>query len=150
MVLILGHHKRLERNRKIRKPSLRNANFFVKMNQPYIISNLDNQEREVGSQNAPFLYKITSGQRDGKSIIFHAQIGTEYFMYRISDNVNSQSINLRCKTKGCPAVAKAHIPKSSGLIKVKGTRSDGKGRTKARLENKNSSIENLFPVSKFL
>ena len=120
------------------------------MNQPYIISNLDNQEREVGSQNAPFFYKITSGQRDGKSVIFHAQIGTEYFMYRISDNVNSQSINLRCKIKGCPAVAKAHIPKSSGLIKVKGTRSDGKGRTKARLENKNSSIENLFPVSKFL
>ena len=129
MVLILGHHKRLERNRKIRKPSLRNANCFVKMNQPYIISNLDNQER------------------DGKSVIFHAKIGTEYFMYRISDNVNSQSINLRCKIKGCPAVAKAHIPKSSGLIKVKGTRSDGKGRTKARLENKNISIENLFPVS---
>ena len=106
------------------------------MNQPYVIANLENQDREVGSQNAPFFYKITSGQRDSQSLIFHAQIGTEYFMYRIGSGVHSQSINLRCKVKGCPAVAHAHIPKSSGLIKVKGTRSNGKRQVKARLENK--------------
>ena len=105
------------------------------MNQPYTISNLENQDRELGSQNAPFFYKITSGQRDSQSLIFHAQIGTEYYMYRIFGHVSSQWINFKCKSKGCPAVAKAHIPKSSGLIKVTGTRSSGRGETKATLEN---------------
>ena len=59
------------------------------MNQQYIIANLENQDREVGSQNAPFFYKITSGQRDTQSLIFHAQIGKEYFMYRICSTINS-------------------------------------------------------------
>ena len=59
------------------------------MNQPYTISNLENQDRELGSQNAPFFYKITSGQRHSQSLIFHAQIGTEYYMYRIFGHVSS-------------------------------------------------------------
>ena len=101
--------------------------------QPYLISNLENKGKEVGSQNAPYFFKITSGQRDSKSLIFHAQIGTEYFMYRIR-GVYSKSINLACKFPGCPAQAFAHIPKSSGLIFVKGTRSNGQRQVKTRLE----------------
>ena len=105
-------------------------------NQP----NLENKEKEVGSQNAPYFYKITPGQRDGfNGLIFHAQIGNESFTYGYTF-VNSQGINLRCKVKGCPATAYARIPKSTGLIKWKGTRKnygDGKGhlRVKARLES---------------
>ena len=120
---------------KIHKPQNEVTGISVKMNQPYIIANLENQDREVGSQNAPYFYKITSGQKDTQSLIFHAQIRKEYFMYRICANVHSQSINLQCKIRGCPAVAYARIPKSSGLVKVKGTRCNGRRQVKARLEN---------------
>ena len=135
---------------KFHKPSEWSDVILVKMNQPYTIANLENQDREVGSQNAPFFYKITSGHKDSQSLIFHAQIGTEYFMSRICSNVNSQSMNLKCKIQGCPAVAYAHIPKSSGLVKVKGTRSNGKRKVKARLGNGENFFEKLYPVWKLV
>ena len=106
--------------------------------QPFLKSNLGNNDKEIGSQNAPYFYKITSGHCVSKSgIIFHAQIGNESFMYGYT-GVHSQSINLRCKFKGCPALAYARVPKSTGVIKCKGTRRtyrrNGKGEVKARLE----------------
>ena len=44
------------------------------MNGPYTIPNLENQGKNVGTINLPYLYQITSGQRHAKSLIFHFQI----------------------------------------------------------------------------
>ena len=73
------------------------------MNQPYNIENLENQGKLIGDIDEPHFFKITAGQRDGKSLIYHAQIETKYFMYRIHKNVNRESINLTCKVPGCNA-----------------------------------------------
>ena len=96
------------------------------MNQPYNIENLENQGKLIGDIDEPYFFKISAGQRYSKSLIYHAQIGTQYFMYRIHKNVNRESIQLTCKVPGCNATAQARIPKSSGLIKQTGTRSNGK------------------------
>ena len=100
------------------------------MGEPYRIENLENQGKLKGSVEEPYFFKITSGNRDQKSIICHAQIGTEYFMYRVDSQVHRESVNLRCKIRGCPATASAKIPKSTGLIKENGTRSNGKRQVK--------------------
>ena len=49
-------------------------NFITKMNGLYKIPNLENQWKVVGSTNQPYFYQITSGERHGKSLIYHAQI----------------------------------------------------------------------------
>ena len=53
-------------------------NFITKMNGPYKIPNLENQGKVVGSTNQPYFYQITSGERHGKSLIYHAQIRKRY------------------------------------------------------------------------
>ena len=103
------------------------------MNQPYNIENLENQGKLIGDIDEPYFFKISAGQRDSKSLIYHAQIGTQYFMYRIHKNVNRESIQLTCKVPGCNATAQARISKSTGLIKETGTRSNGKRQNKNML-----------------
>ena len=58
------------------------------MVEPYVIKNLENQNQEIGTIQKPH---FKSGQRDTKSLLFHAQIKKQYFMYHVGQ-VNSQSL----------------------------------------------------------
>ena len=86
-------------------------------------------------------FKLPFRDQKGRLIrIQYQKCQSEIYHFWLSEQVqilmNSQSMNLKCKIPGCPAVAYAHIPKSSGLIKVKGTRCNGRRQVKARLENR--------------
>ena len=74
------------------------------MNGPYTIPNLENQGKNVGTINLPYLYQITSGQRHAKSLIFHFQIEKKYFRYHLK-NLSSEKLNLACKDRSCQAKA---------------------------------------------
>ena len=50
---------------------IQNFSFFSsEMNQPYNIENSENQGKLIGDINEPYFFKITAGQRDGKSLIY--------------------------------------------------------------------------------
>ena len=97
------------------------------MNGSYTIPNLENQGKNVGTINLPYLYQITSGQQQGKSLIFHFQIGKKYFRYHLK-NLSSEKLNLACKDRSCQAKALLFLPKASGLIIEHSIRPTGKGR----------------------
>ena len=42
----------------------------------------------------PYFFKITTGNLDGKSVLLHAKIGTQYLMYRKHKNVGREIVNL--------------------------------------------------------
>ena len=96
------------------------------METPYEIPNLENQKNDMGTCTKPFFYHITTGKFIKKSAIFHAQILRKYHEYRIS-TVNSETLNLACVVKSCPARALLRVPKSTGLINVKGTKTKSNG-----------------------
>ena len=85
------------------------------MEASYEIPNLENQKKNVGSCSKPFFYHITTGKFIKKSAVFHAQIHKKYHEYHIR-NVNSETLNLVCVEKSCPARAHLRVPKSTGLI----------------------------------
>ena len=39
---------------------------------------LEVRQENIGTKNKPFLYVITSGNRNGKSLIFHVKIDDTY------------------------------------------------------------------------
>ena len=67
-----------------------------------------------------------------KSAVFHAQINKQYHEYHIR-NVNSETLNLACVVKSCPARAHLRVPKSTGLITLKRTvrKTNGKNQKSA-------------------
>ena len=79
------------------------------------------------------LFSTTSPQEKflKKSIIYHAQIGRKYHEYHIR-NVNSETLNLVCTDRSCPARALVRVPKSTGLITLK--------RIKTKTNGKNQRI----------
>ena len=72
-------------------------------------------------------YHITTGKFIKKSAIFHAQIKQKYHEYNIR-TVNSEILNLVCADRSCPARALLRVPKSSGLITVKRTKTKTNGK----------------------
>ena len=76
--------------------------------EPYKIAGVDTLNIEKGSTELPYFYKISSGQRDTKSLVFHAKISTEYHQYLIRQ-VNKKSVNLACTNRNCNAKANAKI-----------------------------------------
>ena len=49
--------------------------------EPYKIAGVETLNIELGSLQLPKFYKITSGERDTKSLIFHCKIVNEYHKY---------------------------------------------------------------------
>ena len=45
--------------------------------EPYKIAGLEIANIETGTAKLPYFYKITSGQKDTKSLIFHSKINEE-------------------------------------------------------------------------
>ena len=74
------------------------------METSYQIPNLENQKNDVGTCQKPFIYHITTGKFIKKSAVFHAQILRKYHEYHIRA-VNSETLNLGCVVKSCPAKA---------------------------------------------
>ena len=89
------------------------------METSYEIPNLINQGKNVGTCKNPFFFHITTGERIKKSAIFHAQIGEKYHKYYIRQ-VNSETLNLKCIDRTCPARALVKVRQSS-LITIKRT-----------------------------
>ena len=85
----------------------------------YEIPNIINQGKNIGTCNNPYFFHITTGERIKKSAIFHAQIGTKYHEYYIRQ-VNSETLNLKCIDRTCPARELVKVRQSS-LITIKGT-----------------------------
>ena len=84
----------------------------------YEIPNIINQGKNIGTCNNPYFFHITTGERIKKNAIFHAQIGTKYHEYYIRQ-VNSETLNLKCSDRTCPARALVKVRQSS-LITIKG------------------------------
>ena len=68
--------------------------------EPYAIAGIETVNIEQGSDQLPYFYKITSGQKDTRSLVFHAKIKTEYHQYTIRQ-VNKKSLNLACSLRKC-------------------------------------------------
>ena len=51
--------------------------------EPYKIIGTEIVNIEVGSIRKPHFYKITSGQLQKNSLLFHGKIGHEYYVYRL-------------------------------------------------------------------
>ena len=76
--------------------------------EPYAIAGIETVNIEQGSDQLPYFYKITSGQKDTRSLVFHAKIKTEYHQYTIRQ-VNKKSLNLACSFRKCKAKATVKI-----------------------------------------
>ena len=76
--------------------------------EPYAIAGIETVNIEQGSDQLPYFYKITSGQKDTRSLVFHAKIKTEYHQYTICQ-VNKKSLNLACSLRKCKAKATVKI-----------------------------------------
>ena len=87
------------------------------METPYEIPNLENQKNDMGTCTKPFFYHITTGKFIKKSAIFHAQILRKYHEYRIS-TVNSETLNLACVDRSCPARALLRVAQKISLLNV--------------------------------
>ena len=48
------------------------------MVEPYIIKNVENQNLEIGTVQKPHFFHVTSGVRDSKSLLFHAQMPSTF------------------------------------------------------------------------
>ena len=118
------------------------------METSYVIPNLENQKNDVGSCSKPFFYHITTGKFIKKSAVFHAQIHQKYHEYHIK-NVNSETLNLVCVAKSCPARALLRVPKSTGLITVKRTKTKTNG-TKQKIYQFNFGDPKVRDLSNFI
>ena len=101
----------------------------------------------MGTCEKPFFYHITTGKFIKKSAVFHAQIQQKYHEYHIK-SVNSQTLNLICVDKSCPAGALLKVTKSSGLITEKGTKTKPNG-SKQKLYKFNFGDPNARNLSNF-
>ena len=68
--------------------------------EPYIIIGQEIANIEIGSIKKPKFFKITSGERQKKSLLYHAKIGQEYFIYKLN-TINRKSGTLKCAVQGC-------------------------------------------------
>ena len=118
------------------------------MDTPYEIPNLENQKNDVGTSQKPFFYHITTGKFIKKSAVFHAQIQRKYHEYHIR-TINSETLNLVCVDKSCPARALLRVPKSSGLITVKRSKTKTNG-TKQKIYQFNFGDPNARKLSNFI
>ena len=64
--------------------------------EPYKIAGVETLNIELGSLQLPKFYKITSGERDTRSLIFHCKIVNEYHKYTIN-HIDKKSIGLTLK-----------------------------------------------------
>ena len=85
----------------------------------YEIEHPEVQKHEFGELNKPFLYHISSGQRNGKSLILHHKIGDKCHQMIIA-KVNKASVNLKCKFAGCKATHKIKIEPQYVLVEENG------------------------------
>ena len=76
--------------------------------EPYIIIGQEIANIEIGSIKKPKFFKITSGERQKKSLLYHAKIGQEYFIYKLN-TINRKSGTLKCAVQGCFAKAYTKI-----------------------------------------
>ena len=109
--------------------------------EPYKIAGVETLNLETGSTQLPYFYKISSGQRDTKSLIFHGKIGTEYHQYLIRQ-VNKKSLNLACTNRKCKAKASAKISPDL-IIENPGRKRGEKIRTSYKLDYSNMRLRDL-------
>ena len=74
---------------------------FNKIMPPYKITEdvLAGRQEKRGTWSKPYLYKITPGQNNGKSLIFHLQIGENFYQVGIN-KVGKTFVYFDCKTLG--------------------------------------------------
>ena len=91
----------------------------------YIISGLLGRLTDRGTPNLPFLQHISSGERGGKSLIFHLQIGLKFVEVTI-DKVRKRHVTLKCVTRNkCKYRAKMMVNKQF-VTQIKHEKVDGK------------------------
>ena len=94
---------------------------------------------DMGTLQSPKILKITFGEKDKKSLIFHCKVESNFYCYRMVE-VNMRTVNIIClnhqrlqyskkKDSGCLARAKISVTKD-GLIQKRTvyTRRDGRIR----------------------
>ena len=81
--------------------------------EPYRIIGTEIANLEIGSINNPKFFKITAGQRQKNSLLYHCKIGQNYYVYKIS-TINRKTITLKCAVPGCHA--KAYVKIQEDLI----------------------------------
>ena len=96
--------------------------------EPYKIIGTDIANLEVGSIRKPHFFKISSGQRQKNSLLFHGKIGQKYYAYKLR-TTNRKTATLECVIKGCSAKAYVKIQPDLVITIENGkVRSDGRRR----------------------
>ena len=79
------------------KEKIKICKFFL---MPHQIQNREVQHKNLGHLECPYLFAITSGQRNLASLIFHIKIGSKFHQCHIR-KVNKNSVNIRCCDRRC-------------------------------------------------
>ena len=111
--------------------------------EPYKIIGTEIANLEVGSISKPVFYKITSGQRQKKSLLFHGKIGEKYYVYQFR-TINRKTATLECAVKGC--FAKSYVIIQSDLVKTienGKVRSDGRRRAIYKVDYSDPKMRDL-------
>ena len=67
---------------------------------PYEVPNPADRLKERGTWDKPHLYRITAGQNNGNSLIFHLQVGLQFYQCGVNQ-VGKTFVYFDCKTVGC-------------------------------------------------
>ena len=111
--------------------------------EPYIIIGQEIANIEIGSIKKPKFFKITSGERQKKSLLYHAKIGQEYFVYKLN-TINRKSGTLKCAVQGCFAKAYTKIQPDLIIEVADGKkRPNGTTRKAFKVDYSNPRMRNL-------
>ena len=75
---------------------------------PYNVQRPEVRLAELGTLIEPYLYNISGGQRNHKSLLFHVKIATIFHTLRIC-KVNKKSVNMECVESDCCARHKFQV-----------------------------------------
>ena len=74
----------------------------------YEIRGRNIRKRTIGSVDKPYLYSITAGQRNQRSLIFHIKIEDDFHQCHLR-RVNATYCNFVCVNQNCPATHKMTV-----------------------------------------
>ena len=74
----------------------------------YTIKGLDIRDVVVGTTSKPFLYTVTSGKYNHKSLVLHCKMQDKYYEYTIK-RVNSANCDFKCNVGKCIARARFEL-----------------------------------------
>ena len=111
----------------------------------YKINDPEGRFLDRGSPSLPFLHNISPGCRNNQSLIFHLQLGVDFFVHMTIKKVTKKHVTFRCVTrKLCNFSAKMKVnPKFVKVTKNAISKGDGKFQAKFEIDLSNPELRDI-------